>query len=48
MAGILVLFVMVIYFITGLLYFKSGNIGLGIVFVGYAFSNIGLYIVGSI
>lgn len=43
MAGWLILFVMVIYFIVAISLFLKGNFGLSLAFFGYALSNIGLY-----
>jgi hypothetical protein len=44
MAGWLILLVAVIYFVVGCLNFYNKQIGLGIVFISYAVSNIGLYL----
>jgi hypothetical protein len=43
MAGSLILLVMVIYFITGVNLLFKGNFWLGLVFICYGFSNLGLY-----
>lgn len=44
MTGFLIIFVGVVYLITGFKFFIDGNIGMGIVFLGYAAANVGLYI----
>lgn len=46
MNGLLILFVGLIYLSVAVKYFIDGNISLGIVFLGYAFSNYGLYKIG--
>lgn len=46
MNSLLILFVGCIYSFIGVKYFLQGNIGLGIVFIGYAASNVGLFMVG--
>jgi hypothetical protein len=45
MGKILILVVMVIYALTAADLAYKGNVGLAIAFLGYAFSNIGLYLV---
>jgi hypothetical protein len=40
----LIAFVGVIYLVTGFSLIKEGKLGLGIAFLGYAFSNVGLYL----
>jgi len=47
MGSILVGIVTLLYAITSYSYFQDGNHGLGIVFAGYAFANIGLLMVGG-
>lgn len=44
MNEVLILFVGCIYLIIGLNFIYQGKIGFGIVFIGYAFSNYGLYL----
>lgn len=43
MSAWLIAFVGLIYAGIGVMQFSKGNLSLGIVFTGYAFSNIGLY-----
>lgn len=47
MNTLLIAFVGLIYFIISVKYFYDGNPGLGIVFLGYSFSNYGLYLAGK-
>lgn len=43
MSQFLILFVGLIYLIIGTRLVLEGKVGLGIAFLGYAFSNVGLY-----
>lgn len=45
MAGWLILGVGIVYFFVSIKLFLEGNTGLAIAFLGYAFSNVGLYMV---
>lgn len=47
MNSLLIGFVGLIYLIIGSKYIYDGNIGLGICFLGYSFSNYGLYLIGK-
>ena len=44
MAAWLIAFVGVIYGIVAIDFFRVGNLGLGIAFVGYCLGNVGLYL----
>lgn len=47
MNSLLIGLVGVIYFVVSIKYFINGNTGLGICFLGYSFSNYGLYLIGK-
>jgi hypothetical protein len=47
MSSWLIAFVGCIYLGIGIMQFLKGQIGMGITFTGYAFSNIGLYIMAK-
>jgi len=47
MAGWLIIFVAIIYFIVGIDLAIKTNYGLSIAFFGYAFANIGLYMLSK-
>jgi TM2 domain-containing membrane protein YozV len=47
MSSWLIAFVGCIYLSIGVMQFIKGQIGMGITFTGYAFSNIGLYLLAK-